>query len=334
MASRRWLIVTASTIAVVWTLWLLLAPAPFQTMAKHWAVATTMIFGSLIAGATCEGGGAVAFPVFTKVLHVTPDNARWFALAIQSVGMTAASLTIFAMRRTLDWKALWRVGAGGALGMVVGIFFVAPLVRPPVVRVLFTMLQCGFATTLLISYRFKRDDVRGVTATLQESPATWILVLAGIAGGVVSSLFGNGLDLVAFSVLVLLFRVDERVATPTTVVLMASNSLVGVAIGLTTQSISRDVFEFWIAAAPIVVVGAPLGAIACRWLSRGAIVAMLTVLISVELLSTLVLIPMSPAMQAFAALTLAIFLAGYWLMSRCRRFWPKPSSRVEWADAP
>jgi hypothetical protein len=50
-------------------------------------------FGSMIAGGTSLGGGAVAFPVFTKVLHITPYDAKVFSLAIQSVGMSAASLT-------------------------------------------------------------------------------------------------------------------------------------------------------------------------------------------------------------------------------------------------
>ena len=41
-----------------------------------------------------EGGGAVAFPVMTLVLHVSPQVARDFSLMIQSCGMTAAAFTI------------------------------------------------------------------------------------------------------------------------------------------------------------------------------------------------------------------------------------------------
>ncbi|OAD19453.1 Permease [Candidatus Thiomargarita nelsonii] len=54
-----------------------------------------MIFGSMIAGGTAMGGGAVAFPVFTKILDITPHDAKVFSLAIQGIGMTAASVTIF-----------------------------------------------------------------------------------------------------------------------------------------------------------------------------------------------------------------------------------------------
>jgi len=46
----------------------------------------TMIFGSMVAGATSEGGGAVAFPVMTLALKVPPSVARDFSLMCQSFG--------------------------------------------------------------------------------------------------------------------------------------------------------------------------------------------------------------------------------------------------------
>ncbi|MDJ0901719.1 MAG: hypothetical protein QNJ55_23255 [Xenococcus sp. MO_188.B8] len=66
----------------------------FSYLLDNWQVALTMVFGSEIAGETSVGGGAVAFPVFTKVLHIAPQDAKLFSLAIQSVGMTAASVAI------------------------------------------------------------------------------------------------------------------------------------------------------------------------------------------------------------------------------------------------
>jgi hypothetical protein len=46
----------------------------------------TMAFGSFIGGATAEGGGAVAFPVMTLVLHLSPAVARDFSFMIQCCG--------------------------------------------------------------------------------------------------------------------------------------------------------------------------------------------------------------------------------------------------------
>ena len=45
-----------------------------------------MIFGSMVAGATSEGGGAVAFPVMTLALKIAPSIARDFSLMTQSCG--------------------------------------------------------------------------------------------------------------------------------------------------------------------------------------------------------------------------------------------------------
>jgi hypothetical protein len=46
-----------------------------------------MIFGAMVAGATSEGGGAVAFPVMTLALGIRPTIARDFSIMIQSCGI-------------------------------------------------------------------------------------------------------------------------------------------------------------------------------------------------------------------------------------------------------
>ena len=60
----------------------------------------TMCFGSFIAGATSEGGGAIAYPVMTLgPWKIHPLVARDFSLMIQAVGMIAASVSIGAHNR-------------------------------------------------------------------------------------------------------------------------------------------------------------------------------------------------------------------------------------------
>lgn len=91
---------------IVWTLWLFMV-GPERAISNsiaNWKAAITMIFGSIVAGGTSMGGGAVAFPVFTKVLHVPYQEAKVFSLAIQSIGMSAASLTIVAMKTQVEWR--------------------------------------------------------------------------------------------------------------------------------------------------------------------------------------------------------------------------------------
>ncbi len=101
--------------AIVWFVWLaVLGPAgAYGYVADNWPVALTMVFGSLVAGATSEGGGAIAFPIFTKLLQVAPADAKLFSLAIQSIGMTAASLVIVLMRLKVEWCAIRWASLGG-----------------------------------------------------------------------------------------------------------------------------------------------------------------------------------------------------------------------------
>ena len=65
-----------------------------------------MIFGAMVAGMTSEGGGAVAFPVMTLALHISPSVARDFSLMIQACGMSAAAFTIFWMKLKVEKHSL------------------------------------------------------------------------------------------------------------------------------------------------------------------------------------------------------------------------------------
>ncbi len=54
-------------IVLVISLWAvaMLAGGRFHLFAENWWMSVTMAFGSFVAGATSQGGGAVAFPVMT-----------------------------------------------------------------------------------------------------------------------------------------------------------------------------------------------------------------------------------------------------------------------------
>jgi len=65
---------------------------------EDWYMTLTKVFGSFIAGASSEGGGAIAYPVMTLGFQISPEVARNFSLAIQSIGMTAATLWVHPFR--------------------------------------------------------------------------------------------------------------------------------------------------------------------------------------------------------------------------------------------
>lgn len=62
---------------------------------ENYFMSLTMCLGSFIAGATSEGGGAIAYPVMTLgPWKIAPLIARDFSLMIQSIGMIAAGAAI------------------------------------------------------------------------------------------------------------------------------------------------------------------------------------------------------------------------------------------------
>ena len=106
----------------------------------RWYMSVTMIFGSMLAGATSEGGAAVAFPVMTLAFGIAPPVARDFSYMIQSVGMTAAAATILWMKVLVEWKVLVYTTVGGVAGIIFGLEYC--VLDPPYAKMCKWCLLC------------------------------------------------------------------------------------------------------------------------------------------------------------------------------------------------
>lgn len=309
---------------------------------EYWSVTITMIFGSFVAGATAEGGAAVAFPIFTKVLGINSSTARTFGLMIQSIGMTTAAVVIFGYRvRILPRVILW-VSLGGILGQLGGLFVSLPNPYP---RILFTFVTAAFGIALIISRWFLKwtpiDDVPN-----WRNGHRFAFFILGIGGGLFASFTGSGIDMVTFVLLTLAFGVNEKISTPTTVVIMGLNSVVGyfihafisqdigaiyqldvatktfVEIANTGATVVFDgkgtAFEYWLAAVPVVVFGAPFGAWVASRVSRDAIIYFLEFLIWLEVITTLWLVKFPPRGILITSICVGICTLLFWAMLRYR----------------
>ncbi len=321
--TRSALVVNLTIALFVWVIWLVFGGRlAIHHLIADWRVALTMVFGSMVGGGTSEGGGAIAFPIFTKLLHIAPYDARNFSLAIQSVGMGSATLSILYLRIPIERRALLYAGIPGVLGVVFGAYFVAPFVPPVIVRTSFTVLVSSLGVALLLVNREKSVS-RNARMPIFGPGEKSILIAAGFAGGVVSALVGTGVNSVAFMVMVLLFRINEKIVTPTTVILMTMVTIPGFLLHVfVLKDFSTAVMGYWLAAVPVVAVGAPLGALICSHMKRHAIVLLLLFLIALEFLSTLLLVPMSRPVLLASLATLAVCGSVDWAMSRSTRYRP------------
>ncbi len=314
------------TVTVVWTVWLLLMTQGdrFGLFADNWFMSVTMAVGSFIAGATSEGGGAVAFPVMTLGFKIPPAIARDFSLMIQAVGMTAASFTILWTRTPVVLPALLWSSLGGAMGVIFGLEFVAPKLQPAYAKMLFTASWLAFAVALYWINRYRAREVH--TRIERFLPRHAVLLIGfGVVGGVISSVTGSGLDIVTFSLLVLRLRISEVIATPTSVVLMAGNAVVGAVYrGAVQGELAPEAWNFWWVCVPIVVVGAPFGAWFIRSRSRLFVARLLYGSILIQFVAALLIIPQSPRLVAFSTATFSLGVLGFWYMAR------KGVRRLEW----
>lgn len=312
--------------ALVWALWLvgMIVGDRWSALTDAWFMSVTMVVGSFIAGATAEGGGAVAFPVMTLMFAIPPAVARDFSLMIQSVGMTAASITILYMRIPVEKRALVWASLGGVVGVILGIEAIAPLLPPKYTKMTFLAVWLAFAFALYWINRYRDREVRHEIEHFRALHAV-LLLGTGVIGGAITGITGSGLDILTFSLLVLRFRITETIATPTSVILMAINALVGFAWkGGVGEGLAPDAWKYWWACVPIVVLGAPAGARFIRGRSRLFVAAILYVSIAVQFVAGLLIIPQTAVLLVY---TVAVFGAALLLFHAMARGGVK---RLEW----
>ncbi|TMS35631.1 hypothetical protein L596_002991 [Steinernema carpocapsae] len=231
----------------------------FSLYPSHWHMPVTMILGATVAGMTSEGGGAVAFPVMTFVLHIDPTTARDFSLMIQSIAMSLSLFVVIFMQIQIEWRAIVLATVGAVPGVISGFTVFDPLFSGPQKKMMFVSCWCAFAISLWILNRQKK---RTTYAKIPEF-SLWkavVLVATGFVGGVLNSMAGSGVDICTFSVITLLFRISEKTATPTTVVLMGINSVIAMYWrAVMMGDIAQLAWDYLKVTIPVSVTFAPLG---------------------------------------------------------------------------
>jgi uncharacterized membrane protein YfcA len=113
--------------------------------------------------------------------------------------------------------------------------------------------------------------------------------IVGFLGSLtIASITGVGIDMMIYMVLVLWCHADLKIAIPTSVVLMAFTSLVGISFKLLFGTVQPGTFENWLAAAPVVAIGAPFGAMVVSKIGRRPTLLLVSVLCVVQFFWTLV----------------------------------------------
>ncbi len=313
--------------AVATLIWLVAVGAgdQFGRVAEHWESTVTMLAGSFLAGSSPEGGGAVAFPVFTKALEVPAPVARTFGLSIQAIGMGMASLAILIAGRPIHRRAVLVATPAAIVGLLLGMFVLGRSAEPfwpstvpvPWIKATFSIVLATATVLMLrqlwLGTRSTKEPVIVDGRTWNERTDVGLVLVAG-AGGVLSSLTGTGANILVFLFLVVVVGVLPKTALPSCILVMAAVSMVGLALlaladgqfdlaiddGRVTavdgQPIdlavgAGDLLGLWLAAVPVVIWGAPLGSLAASLVREYHLVWFVAFLASVEVATTFLLVP-------------------------------------------
>jgi len=282
MPARRLFVIWLVLFYTVW-LGIVLSGGLWSVVCDRWPIALAMAGGSFVGGSSPVAGGTIGFPLLVYVFNQPASLGRTFSLAIQSIGMASASIYILSRGRTIEWRILRFALLGSAVAMPLGMCLVAPNVADSLVKVLFSVVYASFGLLLLVRQH-------GIVAN--EGPSQTYFVtdpaigfVAGALGGLLASVIGVGADILLYGTLVLLYHTDIKVAIPTSVILMAFTSVVGTGCSILAAicwPASRDsivaVFPYWLAAAPVVAVGGPLGSLVSRFVPRRIILGAVALL--------------------------------------------------------
>ncbi len=242
----------------VWA-WLVFGQGRWADAKAHWPIALAMAMGSYVAGSTPMGGGTVGFPILVLLFGLPATLGRDFSFAVQSIGMTSASIFILSRRQPLAWAMLKGAMLGALVGTPLGIWFIAPWIPELWIKVVFAVVWASFG----VLHLYRINEIAGHVG-MTEFNERWDfrlgLTLGILSGSTVAAVTGVGIDMVLYAALVLLCRADLKIAIPTSVVIMAFTSILGIVVKNLTTGLQPGVYENWLAAAPVVCLGAPLGA--------------------------------------------------------------------------
>ncbi|GAB3988774.1 hypothetical protein GCM10028807_12160 [Spirosoma daeguense] len=300
-------------------IWYMTSLPDVSFLVRRWTAALTMVLGSFIAGSSPEGSAAISYPVFTLLLKIPPPVARNFSFAIQSIGMTSASLLILGLRVRVDWNYIRYVTLGGIFGLIFGTYYAVPLISPVAAKLFFVSLWLSFGITL---WRENRNPYRIVFDAIPNFQSSDMIRLAlfGLVGGVISSIFGTGINIFTFCLVTIFYRLNEKVATPSSVIIMTIETLLGFFLhAQILHDFNNESFELWLTCIPIVVFFAPLGAFVITRLARTIIARLLYAILIVQFLGALLVIRPSASQWLICILTLSAGLGFFAYIARLRQ---------------
>ncbi|XGW18188.1 hypothetical protein V3C99_002644 [Haemonchus contortus] len=158
-------------------------------------------------------------------------------------------------------------------------------------KMLFVSIWSSFAIALFILNSQHKRRTYDIIPNFSAWKAI-VLIMTGFVGGAFTAFAGSGVDICTFSIITLLFRVSEKTATPTSVVLMGINTMVGVYWRAVWEgNVPPLAWEYAAVSVPVAVTMAPLGSFLGSHLHRQVLAGFIYVLEAASLIGFLLTKP-------------------------------------------
>ncbi len=166
-----------------------------------------------------SGGSILTVPALIYLADQDEKVAIASSLGIVG-GISLVAAIPYARRNEIDWRSVLRFGLPG----VVGTFGGAWLARLVSARFQLELLAAVMVLAAVLMLRSKRED-----ASVGREHASWLVMLEGLAVGVLTGLVGVGGGFLIVPALVLLGGLPMRRAVGTSLVIITLKSVVGFA---------------------------------------------------------------------------------------------------------
>lgn len=227
-------------------------------LAEHWALMLLMGIRSFLGVFAPIGSGAAGLPWLLASGNNSVVEARTWGLSIQVVGMTSAITFILSRCMTVDWPMVRSAAWGCLFGTPLGLRYFAPLFPKSWSVALYCIIWCAFGLTLIQwggKIAERRDDLTPPGARL-----TKLAFFSGLlGGGCFASVLGSGSALPFYAVMVLLRRTSLKTAMTSCAMLMGFHTILSLVFLTLFGGLEPAVHGSWLATAPIVCLGVPLG---------------------------------------------------------------------------
>lgn len=192
------------------------------------------IFVGITMGILGSGGSILSVPILVYIMGVNPIFATGYSLFI--VGSTAAIGGIKKIfKKEFDLKMCLWFGLPSIAAVFLTRKFLVPAI-PKVVGVLGSFvitkevfLMLIFATVMIVASTkmIQSAQIQQNDSSLATSKSPFVLIIVGILIGSLSGLVGAGGGFMIIPALVLLMKMDMKKAIGTSLMIIASQSLIG-----------------------------------------------------------------------------------------------------------